>query len=123
MPIKANILNIASSSSLRPAISPYTLSKWGIRGLTLGLAKSLIPYNIVVNALAPGPTATPMLLPQSSESIDLPTSPANRYATADEIANMAVMLVSDIGRMIIGDCIYMTGGAGVITYDDMSYEF
>ena len=60
---KANILNLVSSSSLRPAFSPYTLSKWGVRGLTLGLAKALIPYNIVVNALAPGPTATPMLIP------------------------------------------------------------
>ena len=60
--IKGNILNIASSSSLRPAVSAYTLSKWGLRGLTLGLAKALIPFGIVVNGVAPGPTATPMLI-------------------------------------------------------------
>lgn len=59
---RGNILNICSSSSLRPANSPYTLSKWGLRGLTLGLAKTLIPHGIVVNGLAPGPTATPMLI-------------------------------------------------------------
>lgn len=59
--IKGNILNVASSSSLRPAYSAYTLTKWGIRGLTLGLAKALIPYGIVVNGIAPGATATPML--------------------------------------------------------------
>lgn len=59
--IEGNILNIASSSSLRPAVSAYTISKWGIRGLTMGLARSLAPYGIVVNGLAPGQTATPML--------------------------------------------------------------
>lgn len=52
--IRGNILNIASSSSLRPATSAYTISKWGIRGLTLGLAKVLAPYGITVNGLAPG---------------------------------------------------------------------
>ena len=36
---------------------------------------------------------------------------------------MAVILVSDMGRSIVGDCIYMIGGAGLITFDDMSYEF
>ena len=37
--IQGNILNITSSSSLRPAISPYIISKWGERSLTLGIAK------------------------------------------------------------------------------------
>ena len=59
--IQGNILNIASSSSLRPATTPYILSKWGMKGLTIGLAKKLIKDGIVVNGLAPGPTATPML--------------------------------------------------------------
>ena len=66
--IKGNILNIASSSSLRPATSAYTISKWGIRGLTLGLAKSLAPLGIVVNGVAPGPTATPLRLDQLMKS-------------------------------------------------------
>jgi 3-oxoacyl-[acyl-carrier protein] reductase len=58
--IKGNILNIGSSSGIRPAISAYMLSKWGIRGLTEGLSRLLISHDIVVNAIAPGPTATPM---------------------------------------------------------------
>lgn len=120
---KANILNLASSSSLRPATSPYMLSKWGIRGLTLGLAKSLIHYNIVVNALAPGPTATPMLVSYTQESIDLPNNPIKRFATPCEIANMAAVLVSDMSRTIVGDCVYMSGGAGLITFDDVDYGF
>ncbi|HNZ25793.1 MAG TPA: SDR family oxidoreductase [Spirochaetota bacterium] len=121
--IRGNILNIASSSSLRPAISPYTISKWGIRGLTLGLAKALIPHGIVVNGLAPGPTTTPMLYKNNSDSIDNPKNPAGRYVTTAEIANMAVVLVSEIGKMIIGDTVYMTGGAGLITFDDITYSF
>lgn len=120
---KGNILNIASSSSLRPAISAYTLSKWGMRGLTLGLAKMLIPYNIVVNGLAPGPTATPMLKKNNDDNYCNTGNPTGRFATADEIGNMAVILSSGMGRMIVGDIIYMTGGAGLITYDDYNYEY
>lgn len=120
--IQGNILNIASSSSLRPAISAYTLSKWGIRGLTLGLAKALIPYGIVVNGIAPGPTATPMLLPDGGEDIGNDTLPGGRYAMPEEIANMAVVLVSGMGRTVVGDIVYMTGGAGLITFEDMNYR-
>ena len=50
--IKGNILNIVSSSALRPAISPYIIAKWGERGLTLGMAKKYLPYGIIVNGLA-----------------------------------------------------------------------
>lgn len=121
--IKGNILNICSSSSLRPATSPYILSKWGLRGLTEGMAKTLIPYDIIVNGLAPGPTATDMLIHDNYNGIELSVNPTGRYVTAEEIANMAVILVSNLGRMIVGDIIYMTGGAGVITYDDVSYRF
>jgi len=121
--IEGNILNIGSSSCLRPASSAYTLSKWGIRGMTLGLAKSLAPYGITVNGIAPGPTATPMLLKDDLSNITNNTNPIGRYALPEEIANMAVVLVSPMGKTIVGDMIYMTGGAGLITYDDMEYLF
>ena len=121
--IKGNILNVASSSSLRPAISAYTLSKWGIRGLTLGLAKSLAPYGITVNGVAPGPTATPMLLREGEKNIHHDRIPLGRYVMPEEIANMAVFLTSDMGRSILGDIVYMTGGAGVFSLDDMNYTF
>lgn len=121
--IHGNILNIASSSSLRPAASAYTLSKWGIRGLTLGLAKTLAPYGITVNGLAPGQTLTPMLMKQAGENLYSPDTPIHRYALPEEIANMAVILVSDMSRMIMGDIVYMTGGAGVFSNEDMNYSF
>lgn len=120
--IFGNVLNIASASSLRPGVSPYILSKHGIKALTVGAAKCLIKDNIVVNGIAPGPTATPMLHADNSD-ISLPNNPLGRYATQEEIANMAVVLVSGLGRTIVGDIVYMTGGAGTITVDDISYSF
>ncbi len=118
--IKGNILNIASSSSLRPATTPYSVSKWGIRGLTIGMAKKLIDDGIVVNGIAPGPTATEMLKGDSN-NITKSQYPLDRYIMPEEIANLAVFLTSDMGRMIVGDIIYMTGGLGTITVDDLSY--
>ena len=120
--IKGNVLNIASSSSLRPAISAYTLSKWGIRGLTLGVARSYAEYGITVNGLAPGPTATPMLVSEDNKNLFNNKIPLGRYALPEEMANMAVFLVSDMGHSIIGDIVYMTGGAGLVCYDDYNYN-
>ena len=121
--IKGNILNIASASSLRPANSAYILSKWGLRGLTMGLAKSLGAHGITVNGIAPGPTATPMVLDHEADNMSLDRIPLGRYIMPEEIANMAVFLVSEMGRSILGDIVYMTGGAGLLTYDDVSYSF
>lgn len=119
--IEGNILNITSSSSLRPGISPYIISKWGERSLTLGMAKKYLSYGIVVNGLAPGSTLTPMLSDDEENDLYLEYSPSKRYAAPEEIGNLATILVSGMGRMIVGDTIYATGGAGVITYDDATY--
>lgn len=122
--IHGNILNIASASSMRPAISAYHISKWGIRGLTEGLARSLAPHGICVNAIAPGPTATPMLgINEEDNNIGHSRNLLGRHATPEEIANMAVILVSDMSRTIIGDTIFMSGGGGVITNEDVDYNF
>lgn len=121
--IKGNILNIASASSLRPADSAYILSKWGLRGLTLGLAKALGKNGITVNGIAPGPTATPMMIKGEVNDIALDRIPLGRYVMPEEIANMAVILVGDMGRSVMGDIVYMSGGAGLLTYDDVPYSF
>lgn len=49
--------------------------------------------------------------------------PLGRYIVPEEIANMAVILVSDMGRSIMGELIYMTGGAANLTYDAVNYTF
>ena len=121
--IKGNILNIASASSLRPADSAYSVAKWGIRGLSLGLAKALGKDGITVNGIAPGPTATPMMINNKELNMNLDRIPLGRYVMPEEIANMAVILVSDMGRSIMGELIFMTGGAANLTYDDVKYSF
>lgn len=118
--IKGNILNIASTGSFRPADTAYRVSKWGIRGLTLGMAKNLIKHGIVVNGIAPGPTATSMLN-ASNDNINWPRNPSGRMTTVEEVAELAKYMVSDSSRMLVGELVSLSGGAGVLTYDDVDY--
>lgn len=113
--IKGHILNVSSSSALRPAWTPYPISKWAIRGFTMGLADTLLPHGIIVNAIAPGPTATAMVDRRPDEDIRMDSNPSGRMAVPGEIANLAVFMVSDMGNMIVGDTFYMTGGSGTIS--------
>lgn len=121
--IKGNILNICSSSSVRPAVNAYSVTKWGLKGLTIGMAKKFLEYGVVVNGIAPGPTYTQMLVKNKTKdkNINLPNNPSGRYVTPEEIANGAIFLVSDMGKMVVGDIMYMTGGSGIITVDDINY--
>jgi NAD(P)-dependent dehydrogenase (short-subunit alcohol dehydrogenase family) len=113
--IKGHILNLSSSSALRPAWTPYEMSKWSIRGFTIGLADTLLPYGIIVNAIAPGPTLTPMLEKREGDSIYNEMSPSGRFAMPSEIASLATFMVSDFGNLIVGDTYYITGGSGTIS--------
>lgn len=115
--IEGNILNVSSSSAVRSALTSYQIAKWGIRAFTKGLAKELSSKNIVVNCIAPGPTATDMLL-EGDDNINRPSSPAGRYATPEEIASLSVVLVSNLARIVNGDMLMATGGCGNLTYDD-----
>ena len=114
---RGNILNVCSASSLRPGTSPYILSKWGMRALTVGLAKRLIKHGIVVNGIAPGITNTEHFT-HGEVNIEKSSNPSGRMVTKEEIANMATILVSPLCRMVVGDILYMTGGGGIVTIDD-----
>lgn len=114
--IKGHILNVSSSSALRPASTPYQISKWAVNGITKGLADVLLPYGIIVNAIAPGPTATSMVKDVNNKNLYFEHQPSHRYATPEEIANLAIFMLSDMGNMIVGDTYYISGGSGTISY-------
>jgi 3-oxoacyl-[acyl-carrier protein] reductase len=118
--IRGHILNISSASSLKPSWTPYEISKRAVDGITQGMAQKLIPCGIVVNGLAPGPTATPMLNFCDQANIDLSYSvnPSKRVSTVEEIANLALFMVSDFGNGIVGDTVFMTGGSGTVCIDE-----
>ena len=113
--IKGHILNISSSSALRPAWTPYQISKWAVDGITKGLADYLLPHGIVVSGLAPGPTCTEMVKKDGNHNLYYHDHPSHRFMTAQEVANLAIFMVSSNGDMIVGDTFYMTGGSGTIS--------
>lgn len=76
-------------------------------------------HGIVVNGIAPGLTCSPMTGVHSDGDISLPRNPAGRYTTPEEVADMAVVMVSGMARSIVGDIVYMSGGAGMVTFDDV----
>lgn len=121
--ISGNILNINSVSSVRPNNTIYGVSKRGMLGLTMGMAKTLAPKGIVVNGIAPGPVATEMLGKENAQDISLYSSLLGRFIMPDEIANMALFLLSNMGRCMIGETVFMSAGAGRLTVDDVPYEF
>lgn len=112
--IKGHILNISSASALRPAWTPYEISKWGVCGMTKGIAGALIKHGIVVNAIGPGPVATEMLGRDENDTLYMQENPSKRYAVSDEIGQMAVYLASDFCNLVVGDTLYMTGGTGIV---------
>jgi NAD(P)-dependent dehydrogenase (short-subunit alcohol dehydrogenase family) len=106
-----NILNISSTSGFYGASIPYGMTKWDVVGLTEGLGKKLAPYGICVNGIAPGRTATAMLNKADNDgNIFDPVTSAKRFGLPEEIAELAIFLVSDAAKFIIGQTIVCDGG-------------
>lgn len=110
--IKGHILLISSSRGSEPAWSPYGISKWGVDGMVKGLAQIMIPYGIVVNGIAPGPTATGLLGIKNGDSLYTAENVIGRLADPQEISTYAKLLVSDLGNMVVGETIRISGGRG-----------
>ena len=110
---KGHILIISSSRGSEPAWSPYGVSKWGLKGITEGFAKMLLPYGITVNSIAPGPTATELLGYNEGANIFTRENKAGRLIMPDEVATLATYLVSDASNMLTGETINISAGRGV----------
>lgn len=111
--IKGHILTISSQSALEPSWSPYRLSKLGIDGITRGMAQRLLEQGIIVNAIRPGPTAATMQKEYKGDNIYTPLNPISRFTMPEEVAQYAVLMVSDLGNTIVGQILYMSGGRGI----------
>ncbi|MCM1191190.1 MAG: SDR family oxidoreductase [Butyrivibrio sp.] len=111
-----HIVNVLSGSAYKPAIAPYGTSKWGVRGITEGFGKRLAPFGIIVNGIAPGPTATAMgNVSDNSETLKAPNIPAQRMSVVEEIANTIVYLSSDYCNTIVGETVRKDGGYSLTT--------
>lgn len=84
-----------------------------MNGLTKGIAQELIKYGIVVNAVAPGSTATPLIGITSKDSIATDENSCGRLVHPNEVANIVKLLVSDTGNMIVGETVHISGGRGI----------
>jgi 3-oxoacyl-[acyl-carrier protein] reductase len=109
------IVNIASIWSIksRSGRTVYTITKSGIIGLTKTSSIELAPYNILVNAISPGFTMTELTmktLPEKEFKELKALVPAKRFAQPEEIANLALFLVSGLNTYITGQNIAIDGG-------------
>ena len=93
----------------------YVTSKAAIYGLNRSLARSLGPYGIRVNTVSPGATETPMIAEYTNASRE---NAANKtmlgtIGEADQVADVARFLISDLARYVTGDAISASGGGSV----------
>src|SRR2546421_7380858 len=110
------IVNVGSISAMivnRPQMQPaYNASKAAVHQLTKSLAAEWAPYNVRVNALAPGYVKTAMAPVDRPEFrrhwID--DTPMQRYALPDELGPTLVYLASDASRFMTGSVLVIDGG-------------
>ena len=115
------IVSLSSRSALgNRGQANYAAAKAGIQGLTATLAIELGPFNITVNAVAPGYVATPMTAataeragrsPEEHQQEVAERTPLRRVAQPGEIASVVAFLASDDASYVSGQTLYVNGGA------------
>jgi NAD(P)-dependent dehydrogenase (short-subunit alcohol dehydrogenase family) len=115
---KGNILNMVttySESTGSAFVLPSACGKAGVLTMTRSLAYEWSTYGIRLNAIAPGPFPTEgawsRLVPDKKmEERFLSKIPAKRYGEHEELANLAVFLMSGLAPYITGECVVIDGG-------------
>ena len=104
----------------------YTVSKGAIQQLTKVQAVALAPYNIKVNALAPGPIETDLMRRVGSDKLLMDTilsrTPLGRIGTPKECGRLAVFLASSDSDFIFGQSIFIDGGRGFQAFPTPGYK-
>ena len=114
--IGGSIINMSSQMGHvgGPIRSVYNMNKWGLEGLTKGMAVDLAKYNIRVNTVAPTFVVTPMtkkfLKNKKFKKETLNNIPLGRFAEMSEIASAVVFLASDAASMVHGTSLLVDGG-------------
>jgi len=108
------IVNFSSSvvKLALPSYTAYAATKGAVDAMTLILAKELRGRDITVNAVAPGPTATPLFLDGKDQAtVDhlAGMAPLERLGTPDDVAE-AVAFLAGPARWINGQIVYVNGG-------------
>jgi NAD(P)-dependent dehydrogenase (short-subunit alcohol dehydrogenase family) len=118
-----SIINMASIEAVHPSstgMCAYDASKGGVLMLTKSMAQELGPYNIRVNAIAPGGIKTQGILSHTGPTRDtnqlkefksfLSRIALGRLGDSDDIARVALFLASDLSIYVTGDLIVADGG-------------
>ena len=114
--VGGSIINMSSQMGHvgGPIRSVYNMTKFGIEGLTKGMAIDLAKYNIRVNTVAPTFVVTPMtkqfLKNKQFKKDVLNNIPLGRFAEMPEISSAVVFLASDAASMITGTSLLVDGG-------------
>jgi NAD(P)-dependent dehydrogenase (short-subunit alcohol dehydrogenase family) len=115
MPPGSTIVNTTSIQAAQPSpqLLHYAATKGAISTFTKGLAQELADRGIRVNAVAPGPIWTPLVVmsfPASKNAEFGADTPLGRPGQPGELAPLYVFLATDDSRYISGEVVGATGG-------------
>jgi 3-oxoacyl-[acyl-carrier protein] reductase len=109
-----SILNISSVNAVRggAGVAVYSATKAALDGFTRALARELGPGNVRVNSLAPGYFDSDMVagLTERQRRSIVRNTPLGRLGTIDEVAEVALFLISPAAAFMTGQTIVMDGG-------------